>query len=545
MRDLTARYAPEKVAISFPSLRIGSLSNELVTLIKEVRKTGITVAPEAGSVRLRRVINKDVEEDEILRTARLVFDQGWLSLKLYFMIGLPTETNDDLQGIVDLCDRILADVRSGRARKKLIVSLSTFVPKPHTPFQWIGQLSLAETKARLGWVRRELRKRGIQVKWQDPHLSLLEGAFSRGDRRLSRVLSRAHELGCRFDGWSDQFRFERWERAFKERGIPLEEYVTMTRSLDEVLPWNHIDTGVSREYLLKEFQRAMAGKRTTDCKEGQCQGCGVCDQDGISVVLANRETETRPFPGMDRFQGLYHRSRGREVRRKFRVRYAKCGSARFISHLELHDAIIRALRRGNIPLQFSEGHHPKARIDFGPALAVGVESLEEYFDFESFGHLRGSEIIQMIKRTFPEGIEPMACDEIPLETCSLFRIPNRTHYVIRIPQGKDPTGKALEERIDRFTRMPSCLMRRVRKNKVQEVDIKNQVLNVELSSPQTLHLQLYTPPDGAVRIMEVVGAVLGLETNEVRKLRILKTNVEFLESSVKDVLRASAQQASD
>jgi radical SAM-linked protein len=456
------------------------------------------------------------------------------------MIGLPTESYEDLEGIVTLCERIFKGIRSKRARKKLVVSLSTFVPKPHTPFQWASQLSLMETKARLDFIRRKLRRRGIQVKWQDPRLSMLEGAFARGDRRLARVLMKAHELGCSFDGWSDQFHFDRWEEAFGDCGISLQEYVTRPRSLDERFPWAHIEIGVSREFLLKEYQKAVEGLRTQDCRQGQCQSCGVCDHDRISIVLADASAEVPPFPGMGTFRGPYHRSRGREIRRKFRVQYTKQGSARFLSHLELQDAFIRAMRRGNIPLQFSEGFHPMPRIDLGPALPVGVESMEEYFDFESFGHLDSPEIIRVMKQTFPEGVEPVACEEIPLEAPSLFSIPNRSHYRIEIPEGIGRIGKALQERIDHFSRAPSFMVRRFRKDKVLEVDIKNQVLGLKLDLPRTLHLEVYFGPEGSVRVMDIVGAILDMDTNQVRTLRIVKTSVEFLLSPVKTALCETA-----
>ena len=181
VRDLMVRCKPKRVALSLPSMRVGGLSEDLMRMIKEVRKTGITIAPEAGTERLRKVVNKDIEEDEIVETAKLVFEQGWLSLKLYFMIGLPTETEEDIDGIVGLCDRIRRELGfSGKSRKKFTVSVSTFVPKPHTPFQWASQLSPDKTRERLDRLRNELKRRKIQMKWQDPRLSLLEGAFPEG-----------------------------------------------------------------------------------------------------------------------------------------------------------------------------------------------------------------------------------------------------------------------------------------------------------------------------------------------------------------------------
>jgi radical SAM family uncharacterized protein/radical SAM-linked protein len=527
---LMARYGPEKVAVSLPSLRIGSLSDEIMAMIKEVRKTGITVAPEAGTERLRRVINKDVTEAEVLETARRVYAQGWLSLKLYFMIGLPTETQEDLEGIVALCERILRENRSGRGRMRLNVSLSTFVPKPHTPFQWARQLSVAETRGRLNWLRRALRRPGIQVKWQEPRLSLLEGAFSRGDRRLGEVLERAHAMGCKFDGWSEQVRLDAWEEAFCGCGFPLEAYATREVRPGSVLPWAHLDMGVCEEYLLEEYRRALAGQRTPDCREGSCQGCAVCGQEGLQLVLRERGAPLPLFPGMKAYQGVYHRAKGRDIHRRFRLGYTKVGAARFLSHLELNSVVVRALRRAGVPLRFSQGFHPMPRIDFGPALPVGVESLTEYLDFETFGEVDASRILGALQGVFPEGIVPMACTEVPLRSPSLFRMRTRVAYDVGIPPGTGPAGEALAARVRAFREAPTFMIRRVRKDggKAQEIDARPHVEALEMVGPGALSLLVLNAPDGGIRLLELLGAILGVDEPTVRRLRVTKVRVEFL-----------------
>ncbi|MGQ9652556.1 MAG: TIGR03960 family B12-binding radical SAM protein [Thermodesulfobacteriota bacterium] len=528
LRDLMARHGPEKVAISFPSLRVGCLSGEIMATIKEVRKTGITLAPEAGTERLRRVINKDLEEGEILDTARLVFQQGWLSLKLYFMVGLPTETQDDVEGIVGLCRKILREACQRRGKKALHVSLSAFIPKPHTPFQWEVQLPVSEVKARVGWIRRELRRLGVQVRWQDPHLSLLEGVFSRGDRRLSAVLMRAHELGCGFDGWSDRFRFDLWEQAFSDCGIPLEECAKRPWRINDVLPWDHIDVGVSKSYLVDELRRSVSGQRTADCRKGECQGCGVCDQGGVFPVLADAMSSPSPFPGMKAFEGVYHSSRGREIVKKFRVIHTKQGPARFLSHLELNSVIVRALRRGGIPLRFSHGFHPMPRIDFGPALPVGVESIAESFDLESFGHIDAEQILRCLDRELPEGIRPLRCDEIPPQAPSLFRERAVVSYRIQIPEEMGMSQGALEERIGAFRRGERCQLSRARKDGIEEMDVRPYVKALETESPGIVLLQVLTNPEGGVRILELLRIILTLDDEGVRRVRVLKTKVEIL-----------------
>lgn len=273
LREIMNRFSGLKVSVSLPSTRVDALSPHILEEIRRVRKTGFTLAPEAGSQRLRDVIQKEYREEELLEAARLLFGLGWRSVKLYFMLGLPTETAEDLLGIVDLCRKVSA---VGKGRCQVTASVSTFVPKPHTPFQWAAQLSLEETEARQQLLRRELRRYGIQFKWHDARLSFLEGVFARGDRRLGEVLHTAYQRGCRFDGWTDKFRLDLWQHAFAQHGIDPAFYLRRRR-LDEVLPWDHLDSGVSKKWLQRDLAKALAATATPDCSVERCSYCGVCD----------------------------------------------------------------------------------------------------------------------------------------------------------------------------------------------------------------------------------------------------------------------------
>lgn len=528
--ELSARYVPERIALSFPSLRAGSLTDQVLAMVREVRKTGITIAPEAGTERLRRVINKDLTEEEVMDTARRVFSMGWVSLKLYFMVGLPTETMADLEGIVEMCGKILGMAGGPRGRGRLAVGVSTFVPKPHTPLQWSVQISLEETLRRLGWLRKELRKRGVQVKWQDARLSQLEGAFSRGDRRLGDVLLRAHELGCKLDGWSEHLRYELWEKAFLDTGIELRDYVGRKLPLDRLLPWSHLDVGVSKEFLLEEYKKALAGEFTSDCRSGDCHACGVCHGD-TRTVLAEKDSNSFSFPGMGVFAGVYHRGKGGDLIRKFRVRYAKTGQARFLGHLELGNVLVRALRRAGIPLRFSEGHHPMPKVDLGPGLPLGVESWAEFMDLETFGFSTPQEIVEKLEKELPEGVRPLACEEVEIHAPSLFREKLRTCYKVQIREGLGPRGRELRERVDLFLSSGRWLVRREGKDssRVKEVDIRPFLEGVCLIQEDLIHLRILSFPEGGTRLVEILAGILNLEEQEVRRLRICKTNVELLE----------------
>ena len=224
INTLMHRYSSQHLSVSLPSFRAGTLGPELMQTIQTVRKTGFTIAPEAGSQRLRDVINKNITTDEIIATVQDAFSAGWRIIKLYFMVGLPTETQADIQGIVDLV-KTLRKIKGPNGRYgKLNVSVATFIPKPHTPFQWATQLPLEESRARIEWLRSKLRLPGVTFKWQNPEVSFLEGLWARGDRRLSRLLVKAYENGCRFDGWSDRFNFSVWQKSIAESQIDIDFY---------------------------------------------------------------------------------------------------------------------------------------------------------------------------------------------------------------------------------------------------------------------------------------------------------------------------------
>jgi len=272
--SLSHRYP--HLALSLPSLRIDSFSVRLMGSLPCRSKTGLTFAPEAGSERLRQVINKYTPEDRLMETAATAFERGWTGLKLYFMVGLPTETSDDIEGIIQLVEKVRSSGRkvSGK-RSQVRVSVSTFVPKPHTPFQWVAQENEQQLSTKQELLKRGLNRKGLKLSWSDPKLSLLEAALSRGDRRLGKVIYRAWELGCTFDAWNEHFNYKNWLCAFEEAGLEPDFYAQRERSLDELLPWAHIDSGVTADFLKREYQCALDGKTTADCRFDACSACGL------------------------------------------------------------------------------------------------------------------------------------------------------------------------------------------------------------------------------------------------------------------------------
>jgi len=280
LTELMNTYSARRIAVSLPSTRVDALAPALLEQIRRVRKTGFTLAPEAGSQRMRDIIQKEYQEDELIEAARQIFGLGWRALKLYFMIGLPGETEADIVGIAELAAKVAA---AGGRGCEVTASVSTFVPKPHTPFQWAAQIDIAETEARQTLLRRELARRRVRFKWHDARMSYLEGVFARGDRRLSAVLLAAYRLGCRFDGWTDHCDLERWEQALAESGVEAPDYLRR-RYLNEVLPWDHLGSGVTKDFLQRELAFAVEGRLTPDCSIERCTYCGACDFTNVRNV---------------------------------------------------------------------------------------------------------------------------------------------------------------------------------------------------------------------------------------------------------------------
>ena len=276
---LIDEYKDKKVSISLPSLRIDSFSLDLMQKIQEVRKSSLTFAAEAGTQRLRDVINKNLTEDDILNGCKLAFDGGWNKVKMYFMLGLPTETDEDLEGIADLCDKIVEKYfeipKEDRPRPVTVnASASCFVPKPFTPFQWDAQDTYESFGRKGALVKNAVKRKQVRFTYHNTMMSSLEGVMARGDRKVSKAIYKAWELGCRFDSWSDVFDFEKWQQAFDETGLLMEFYANRKREYNEILPWEHISVGVTKRFLIEERERAYRAQTTPNCRQ-ECQNCGA------------------------------------------------------------------------------------------------------------------------------------------------------------------------------------------------------------------------------------------------------------------------------
>ncbi len=292
IKELLDKYENEGVGISLPSLRVDSFSMGLAQQVQRVRKSSLTFAPEAGTQRLRDVINKGVTEENLMKVARHAFENGWSQIKLYFMIGLPTETNEDLEGIADLAYKVLNlgdEIRKANGasgpQPKVTISVAGFVPKAHTPFQWEPQVNLEKLKEKQQYLGSKIRNRRITYNYHDAKLSFVEAIFAKGDRRLGKALYKAWEKGCKFDGWSQHFKYETWLEAIEETGLDPQWYAYRTLNYEDILPWEHIDIGVKKQFLSKEHQKALEIATTGDCRFKHCTVCGICQNFDVALDL--------------------------------------------------------------------------------------------------------------------------------------------------------------------------------------------------------------------------------------------------------------------
>ncbi|KJR46670.1 Fe-S oxidoreductase [Desulfosporosinus sp. I2] len=286
IHNILEQHGAQGVGVSLPSLRVDSFDVELAETVQKARKSGLTFAPEAGSQRLRNVINKGVEEKNLLDAAEAAFQKGWSTIKLYFMVGLPTETQEDIDGIIDLAKKVAnLGTKLGRRNIKVTISTSIFVPKSHTPFQWEPQESGASVDLKQRYLRDKLRDRRLNYNYHDVKTSYLEAVFAKGDRRLAPLLEWAVQHGCRFDGWGEQFKYSVWMEGLQELGIDPQFYANRTMDYDDILPWNHIGSGVNPQFLVEEHHRALQEAKTIDCRYADCTGCGVCPSRGVQIEL--------------------------------------------------------------------------------------------------------------------------------------------------------------------------------------------------------------------------------------------------------------------
>lgn len=514
VKSLTHQFAGSRVAISLPSLRTDTFDSELAQEIQKVRKTGFTLAPEAGTDRLRSVINKGNTEDDLKYAVNSAFSLGWKGLKLYFMIGLPTETDEDLDGIVSLIGKATKWSKGGALR----ASLSTFVPKAHTPFQWAQQISIDETRRRQNYIRKALKRNGSLIKCHDPKASYLEGVFARGDGKLGAVIIKAFELGARFDGWGDQLKFDVWMAAFEELGVDPDLYLRK-RDTQEELPWDFVDSRVSKDYLVKEWEKALSAMSTEDCRQGKCGSCGVCDFKEIRPVFVkeNDDHETQDSESSTEKNNRKHRG--------FLLKFAKRKLMKFVGHLDIARAFHRAFRRLNIKLEYSKGFHPHPKIRFSPPASFGIQSECEMMEFRTLNCTLGlEEILESLRHSLPSGLVPLDLYETTLnEKTVSAKILDITYEIKLVDLGG--AGIA-NDKIRQFINSDHVYVTSERKGKKRVRDVKEWIKEI-FTTPKSLFFTIRSDETGSLNPFEALGAIFDLDSSRSHEIEIVKKAVSL------------------
>jgi radical SAM family uncharacterized protein/radical SAM-linked protein len=484
----------QRVALSLPSLRPTSFTARLADAVKRSHKTGLTFAPEVGTERMRQVVNKNLHENDLLAAIRVCFEKGWQLVKLYFMIGLPTETDDDLQGIADLIMKVVRIGRETKGQHKINVTISPFSPKAHTPFQWDQISSPDEIARKQDYLRTAVRAHEVTLKFRDPNLSYLEGIIGRGDRALGRVILTAYRKGARFDGWSEHFRFDIWSEAFRECGIDPGRY-TRALSFSEPLPWDHIDRGQSKEHLLQERSKSAetAVKPVTQPQAATPP----------SLENNNDDAYGRRKRRVPAAQTTLTPTRG-----KLRIRWGKRGLVRFLSHLDNNRVFERAIRRSGLPVSYSQGFHPHQKLSFGPPLPVGYSSDCEFLDIQIEGTCTGKQV-EALAKELPDGYFISDHRLIYSKAPAISALLNRAVYTV---MGELGEGGALQERIDATLALASIIIARTTKEGSKEVEIRPAIYRLEYredGSPPYIEMELGLGPEGYARPNEIMEA-LGL-----------------------------------
>jgi len=435
MVQAVSRLARDRrVSVSLPSLRLDSFAVELAGMVADMRRSGLTFAPEAASPRLRAVINKWIPDEELLHMSEEAFRRGWNHVKTYFMIGLPTERDDDVAAIVDLCLRTLERGREVTKKARVNTGVSTFVPKPFTPFQWAEQISMEEAQR-----RQEILKAGfaghpgIKFGRHTPETTYIEGLISRSDRRAADLIEAAWRHGARLDSWDEHLRFDAWQQAIEETGFDVARALG-PRDLSDRLPWDHIDILVSKDWLRDEWNRAMTLQHAQDCRHAKCNKCGVIDRDRPlcahmlrrSIKGRKTEREWRPDPPAKHVEP--------PAVQRLRFRIGRSGEARFLSHLELVNAWMRTLRRANVPLSYSQGFHALPRVNFASAPPVGEESTGDYMDIYLCSRVDPQTLLATIQATTAPGIHAYDASEVPLRSASLMSLARGYRYTVLLPE---------------------------------------------------------------------------------------------------------------
>jgi radical SAM family uncharacterized protein/radical SAM-linked protein len=530
MKAIMDKYKSEHLSISLPSTRLEALKDEYLDVLKEERRAGFTIAPEAGSQRLRNVINKNFTESEVVETARMLYRNGWQSVKMYFMIGQPTETDEDVIAIAELANTVIRKTSELPGRKLVTISVSNFVPKPHTPFQWHQQISREEILRKQRLVRDHIHfKNLISFRCHSADNSVAEGMVARADRRAAQLIERAYELGAVFDCWQDRFDLKIWLEAARqleaETGHDFVADGTRGRDLEERLPWHRIYSGLHPKFFKNEWTKAVYGIATEDCSFSACHECGLCNlQNGVKPLVMKDPVAMRPTDGST--------SEEAEVlgpAATWRFQYKKVDAGVFITVTDLQNMLLRAFKRAGVRIQYDKGIRPRPKFTMGAALPIGVSSSCELIDITLETSLEPDELIPRLNRFLPEHVAMLTAVKLDVKAPPLPKLVRSLSYQVRLADlaGTGVSPAELQSRVDAINAPGSFLVQRTRKSntgeaKVSSIDLKES-LEALIRDDGHVRFTMYAPNGQSVSPHLVLDALVGPRVNDGRQILIHKT----------------------
>jgi len=473
--DLTKAYMDKRVGLSLPSVRADVKCVELAHSIQKIRKSGLTFAPEAGTQRMRDIINKNLTEEDLVEAVKSAISCGWKRVKFYFMIGLPYETDEDIIGIAELVRKIMYISKEAKAGLTLSITISPFVPKPHTPFQWRAMDTEEELSRKISILRDNIKAKSILLSWHEPHTSILEAALARGDKKVSQAVYNAFKKGARLE--QDKFNFKTWEVAFEEADICIKDYANKNFSHSDILPWDNINVGVSKEFLIREDNNAQDMVTTPDCRNGICSNCGVrncvkkcppAHSENIDYNVMVEKSETTPNCGTAIFT------------------FSKDKNLRFIGHLDLMGIFERAVRISNVPVWYSEGFNPHPKISIPQPLPLGATSEEDIFAMRVYYPCDTQDMLEKLNKALPEDIKLKSVRVV--EDIKRMEQPVASIYEL-IVSGADRSK--LEETCVDILSMPEIIVTRKKDRDSKDIDLKPLIK--ELSVNPAGNILMYLP----------------------------------------------------
>ncbi|NET88634.1 MAG: TIGR03960 family B12-binding radical SAM protein [Kamptonema sp. SIO1D9] len=538
--EVKNRLKNDNISLSLPSQRVDRFDEDIANIIGGTRKSGLTFAPEAGTQRMRDIVNKGLTNEELLRGVKTAWEQGWDKIKLYFMIGLPGETDADVIGIAETIRWLRRECTAkGRKRLNFTVTVSNFTPKPHTPFQW-HSVSTSEFLRKQELLRNEFRRlKGVKVNYTDVRISAMEDFLGRGDRRLASVVRRAWELGAGMDSWWESLEraFAAWETAIAESDLTWKyrqvengewnvmettaETLEQTSLLDAPLPWDHLNTGIDKNWLKTDLQRALEAATIPDCSYASCSHCGVCGIDlGHNVVY-----EAPPIP---EFTGHFQPNQNKVQR--LRVWFGKQGEMRLVSHLDLVRLFDRAVRRAALPISFTGGYHPGPRISIASALSLGNSSSSEIVDFELTERLEIELFREKLAAQLPKDLPLYQVEEIDLKAPAANKLLDKSEYLLTV-EVADATVQEWKTWIDAVISSTEIWWKKTTKSgKKRQINLRERLFDLQLESYQDdriiLRYRGSCRQDGT--LLQPENVIYMLEEKSQRELQLLHAHRQQL-----------------